>query len=251
MAVNQYFHQIFLSQNPEESLPGLLVNVSDQAQKVFVGFEHILWRAPAVRDFLASRYGTEVLSAYDKLRPLAYKADLARYCLLHAFGGWYADISLKICLMPLISEDIEMVYFHDFGLGPPGPSSFVAACQNGFFYAKSGHPVLEACIQQVVKNCRDEYYGLNSTCPTGPMVFGKAILNYAPNPGVLPGYFMPLTPAHRQRNLAYVMPEGDIAAFHKSTWCESRPQGGDLSSLGVIGSNNYNRMWESRSIYVS
>ena len=249
MPEGQFFHQIFLSAQSEEVLPRSLQVVSDQSKALFVGFDHILWREAALREFLTSRFGGEVIAAYDKLKPLAYRADLARYCLIYCFGGWYADISLKVCKVPALSDSIEMVYFHDFGLGPPGPSSFMAACQNGFFYAKAKHPVMGRCIEMVLENCKNNFYGLNSTCPTGPMVFGKALLNYAPHPGLIPGYFMQLTPGHRQKNLAYILPEGDIAAFHKSTWHDASPKGGDLSAFGLAGSNNYNRMWENNDIY--
>ena len=246
---NRAFHQIFLSLDAREELPLPLRQVSAQARDLFADFQYCLWRDEAIRQFLAAHYGQDVLQAYDLLKPLAFKADLARYCILHRFGGWYADLSLKILEFVPLDQSIEMVYFHDFGLGPPAPSSFLAACQNGFFFAKAGHPVLEQCIKVVLDHCRQRFYGLNSTCPTGPMVFGKAILAHAPSPNLMPGYFMPLTPMHSQRNLAYVMPRGNIVAFHKTTWHPSSPRGGNFSAFGLQGTNNYNRLWESREVY--
>ena len=249
IAKNRSFHQIFLSLDSREELPFLLHRVSTEARDLFRDFDYCLWRNAAIREFLAMYYGQDVLKAYDLLKPLAFKADLARYCILHHYGGWYADLTLKILEFVPLDQSIEMIYFHDFGLGPPAPSSFLAACQNGFFFAKAGHPVLEKCIKTVLENCRQRFYGLNSTCPTGPMVFGKAILAYGPSPNLMPGYFMPLTPMHSQRNLAYVMPRGNIVAFHKTTWHPSMPLGGNFSAFGLQGTNNYNRMWERREVY--
>ena len=246
---NRSFHQIFLSLDFHEELPLLLHRVSTEARDLFRDFDYCLWRNDAICEFLATHYGQDVLKAYEQLKPLAFKADLARYCILHHYGGWYADLSLKILEFVPLDRSIEMIYFHDFGLGPPAPSSFLAACQNGFFFAKAGHPVLEGCIKTVLENCRQRFYGLNSTCPTGPMVFGKAILAYGPSPHLMPGYFMPLTPMHSQRNLAYVMPRGNIVAFHKTTWHPSMPLGGNFSAFGLQGTNNYNRMWERREVY--
>ena len=54
---------------------------------------------------------------------------------------------------------------------------------------------------------------------------------------------------HSQRNLAYVMPRGNIVAFHKTTWHPSSPRGGNFSAFGLQGTNNYNRLWESREVY--
>ena len=60
---------------------------------------------------------SDVLNAFDMLKPLAYKADLARYCLIYKLGGWYADISLKPVVGLSIDDSIDFVYFYDFGSG--------------------------------------------------------------------------------------------------------------------------------------
>ena len=249
MQKNKTFHQIFFSLQPGEQLPVDLRAVSESSRHHFADFDYRLWDLTTVRQLIHEGFGTRVLAAFDGLKPLAFKADLARYCLIYQFGGWYCDLSVQIRRSIPLNSAIQMFYFHDFGLGPPAPSSFLAACQNGFFFAQAGHPVLGDCIQTVVNNVEKRFYGLNSTCPTGPMVFGKAVLKYAPDPSMIPGYFMALTPQHVQKNFSYVTPTGDIVAFHKSTWHQARPMGGDMKSLGLKGSNNYNRMWEQRDIY--
>ena len=48
------------------------------------------------RDFIINNYPSEVLWAYDKLIPGAYKADLWRYCVLYINGGIYVDIKFII-----------------------------------------------------------------------------------------------------------------------------------------------------------
>lgn len=37
--------------------------------------------------------GDVVLSAYDKIMPNAYKADLFRLCILYVYGGCYIDFA--------------------------------------------------------------------------------------------------------------------------------------------------------------
>ena len=249
MRENKTFHQIFLSDVPGERLPKELQGVVSQNQSFFPDFDRYLWCASDLRDCLATHFSSEILRAYDTLKPLAYKADLARYCLMYLTGGWYADLSLKLLTRINCDQSVNMIYFHDFGLGPPGPSSFLLACQNGLFYAKAKHPILERCIERIVRHCEQKYYGLNSTCPTGPMVFGRSISEFTPDETILPGYFMALTPNHDQKNLAYVDLTGNIIAFHKSVWHPSRPQGGNFEVFGLKGSNNYNRMWVAKDIY--
>ena len=46
------------------------------------------------KNFLTPILTQKVRAAYDSLNPLAYKADLARYCILYKNGGWYLDVGL-------------------------------------------------------------------------------------------------------------------------------------------------------------
>ena len=135
-------------------MPLSLHRVSTEARDLFRDFEYCPLRDDPIRQFLAVHYGQNVLKAYDLLKPLTFKADLARYCILHRHGGWHAGLSLKILEFVPLDQLIEIVYFHDFSLSSPAPSIFLAACQNGFFFAKAGHSVLEQCIKAVLENCR-------------------------------------------------------------------------------------------------
>ena len=44
-------------------------------------------------DFLSENFPEPVLQTYRALGPYAFKADLARYCLLFIYGGLYSDLS--------------------------------------------------------------------------------------------------------------------------------------------------------------
>ena len=55
---------------------------------------HKIYSDEDLRCFINLRFDKEVIKAYDNLRPLAYKADLGRYCLLYENGGLYADLSV-------------------------------------------------------------------------------------------------------------------------------------------------------------
>ena len=46
-----------------------------------------------ILDFLSDNHPAPVLKAYRAITPYAFKADLARYCLLFTHGGLYSDLS--------------------------------------------------------------------------------------------------------------------------------------------------------------
>jgi hypothetical protein len=56
---------------------------------------HYLFNDAACREFIAREYPPDVLFAYDRLIPTAFKADLWRYCVLYKYGGIYMDIKLR------------------------------------------------------------------------------------------------------------------------------------------------------------
>ena len=55
---------------------------------------HYLFNDADCRQFIALEYPPDVLMAYDRLLPTAFKADLWRYCVLYKYGGVYLDAKL-------------------------------------------------------------------------------------------------------------------------------------------------------------
>ena len=62
------------------------------------------------------------------------------------------------------------------------------------------------------------------------------------------GYFMQLTPHHKQKNRAYVGPKGEIIALHKSAWNPQATEG-RLDAFGAKGVNAYTTMWLNKQVY--
>ncbi len=56
---------------------------------------HYLFCDSDCRSFIAREYPPDVLMAYDRLIPTAFKADLWRYCVLYKYGGVYLDAKLE------------------------------------------------------------------------------------------------------------------------------------------------------------
>jgi len=60
--------------------------------RVGVDCIHYLFNDADCRAFIAQEFPDDVLYAYDRLIPTAFKADLWRYCVLYKYGGVYLDI---------------------------------------------------------------------------------------------------------------------------------------------------------------
>lgn len=80
--------------------------------------------------------GDTVLDCYDKLNPLAYKADLFRYSAVYTFGGCYMDIGFVA--VDSLSDFIRPGY--NFVSSENAPPDF--ALNSAFFCATSKHKIL-------------------------------------------------------------------------------------------------------------
>lgn len=237
--MNLHVSQIFLSERPGTPLPPALEQTVASVRAAFPQAEYRLHDEAAIHALLDAYFEPAVRAAYDALLPHAYKADLARYCILHVHGGWHFDLGVRLLEPPVLTAETELLAFRDVQRN----SGTGWACAIGVLYVRPGHPVMRLAIDRVLRNVATRHYGISPLCPTGPTVFGHALADAGADPRVVLGDLIPLTPFHPERNLAYVMPDGCIVAFRK------RAPGGDLSALGAVGVDNYNDYWRRRCVY--
>lgn len=233
--------QIFLTDGDRHELPPQLQRAVESVRQAFPKCRHTLYNDATLRAFIAEHYGGEVLETYDALRPYSYKADLGRYCLLNAIGGWYFDVSVQPLLGISLADQVALLAFRDIQRN----SSTTWSCSTGVLYSRPQNRVLRTAIEYVVRNRKENYYEVTPLCPTGPTLLGEALAANRAHPHHVFGDYLELTPAHQQKNRAFVLPDGTILAWGK------RAAGGDLSALGVRGGNNYNELWQARQIYRS
>jgi mannosyltransferase OCH1-like enzyme len=137
-------------------------SIKQRIMNVYDGCNYTLYDNEMLREFLSS-YSKDVLKAYDKLLPYAFKADLARYCLLHKYGGWYFDISV----FPLFGyrpTRSALVFYN----------SNRKLIENSIMYAEAGHPLMKETIKISVENIENKYYGKTPLNITGPFVLTSA-----------------------------------------------------------------------------
>jgi hypothetical protein len=209
---------------------------------------HRLFLSEDIKELLEHRFSADVLKAFRSLRPYAYKADLARYCILYEFGGIYADLSyLFVDSLPAGGD--SPIIFRDFLISSPWDTSI------GLIYAPPRHKALERAIQMVIANVARAYYGSTCLCPTGPALFGKALAAtceaeelvtggaFLGDRGLLqasfPGHSLPDKEALHCLRLG----ERLIAIKRK------RLGSPGVADLGMANENLYYEMWGRREIY--
>lgn len=118
-------------------------------------------------------YPPDVVEAFDRLKPGAYKADLWRLCVLYLRGGIYMDCKLQAVQNFTL---LEIVGKEHFVLDrPPG------CIYNALMVCKAGNPILKDGIDQIVKNVKARYYGPCPLSPTGPEMLGRVAAKYKLN----------------------------------------------------------------------
>jgi len=183
-----------------KKLPPKMKECVEKLKKDNPEFEHHLYDIEDCRKFIGKHFDKEVLNAYDKLKPFAYKADLWRYCVLYKKGGIYLDIKYQcepgFKLIELIDkeyfmldcpyvdennsleDDIKIInnktYYNNIynKIDKNKCKNKNISIANGFIICKPKNKLMYECIQNCVKNIKNNYYGFNPLYPTGPGLLG-------------------------------------------------------------------------------
>ena len=192
------------------------------------GMPHRLFDDDAIRAFLRSHMEADILWAYDQLLPYAYRADLARLCLLYEFGGVYADLSVFFHAAWPVRPG-KLAVFRDRAVIAPWIAS------NTVISAPPRFAALEAAIRMIVGNCRRRYRGASPLCPTGPVLFGKAIAMHCEPQQIHMGDVVNLAGRATTEALAFVdASDGSMIGYRTKTRA-------GLAELGLVaGVNDYN-----------
>jgi mannosyltransferase OCH1-like enzyme len=143
-----------------EKLPPFMNNAVELLKKTNPEFTFHLYNEYDRRKFIMNNYNDNVLNAYDKLIPGAFKADLWRYCILYIYGGIYIDIKyIPVNDFKLINLCNEERFVMDL------EENRIA---NGLMICKPKNEFIYNALIQLLYNVKNEYYGYNALCVTGP-----------------------------------------------------------------------------------
>lgn len=204
--------------------------------------KHHLFFKDEVREIIKNNFDSDIVVAFDKLRPYAYKSDLARLCLLYKFGGIYSDIS-HIHLSPIIIEDdTRLVFFRGAG-GLNNPPFLIS---NSVVFARPGQKEILDLINIIAKNTKSNYYGMNRLDITGPYTWGRYISSLQRFDGITFGdvvrtvHGMPKKSTYH--TLSKYMPDGRLICI------KNKSKNSSVEEF-LDGGNSYAKMWKNREVY--
>ena len=249
-------HQIFINfTNTLPILPDYIQFCQEQIKKLYPKEEYHLYSGKEIESIIQNNFSKEILTTYHSLKPYAYRADLARYCLLYLYGGLYIDLSL-LFLNSLDLQDKNFFAFRDL----PEFSDPWWAVNNAMIYSKPKSNIIKTAIDLMVYHCKINFYGTSAIDVGGPTVLGKAIMRSQENfhqvftngqvndinsidlnieKETLTSFGYDLN-----KLTGFVLDEDKkIIALRKPS------KGGDIQSLGLEGTNNYVNMWSNKSVY--
>ena len=119
---------------------------------------YYLYNDADCRAFIRSEFPPDVVAAYDRLIPTAFKADLWRYCVLYKFGGVYLDIKYKWGGVPTLRDIVErwlgggggddLLCLERDAVDLWAPGHF--GIHNAFIITKPKNPLFLECIFRIV-----------------------------------------------------------------------------------------------------
>jgi len=148
-------------------LPPLMFKAVEKIKKNNPRFYYKLYDDNDCRELIKTYFKPDVLDAYDRLIPGAYKADLWRYCVLFIYGGIYLDIKY----VPYKGfKFINLCESEHYVLDADG-----AGIYNALMVSLPGNQILYKAIRQIVENVQNKYYGNCCLTPTGPKLLTNFI----------------------------------------------------------------------------
>jgi hypothetical protein len=161
---------IYLTWGTKE-LPIKMQENVDRMKKVNPEFNIQLFDDCDCREFIKNNFSENILTAFDTLKPGAYKADLWRLCILYINGGIYIDIKLN-CI-----NNFKFIAFTEkehLVLDRPGHwKEGNIGLHNALLVAKSKNNLLLRCINKISKNVKNKNYDYLDLYPTGPGLLGE------------------------------------------------------------------------------
>lgn len=239
----EYIHQIFI--NEDDAIPEFPLAIQENIRSVKVWYpeaKYKLWTRSELEQFIREDFDSDVLMAFQTLRPFAYKADLARYCLLYIFGGLYIDLGIRLFTTIEAPLTFGFLGFRDL----LNRNSMWNAISNGLFWVQDSHrKELILTIDAIVENVKSNFYGTNPLYPTGPVLFGKSISKVMSDTSCYhhDEFWIGDVKYIAEANTIYFLtPANQLVAMRMQSLSHS-----DI--INKLKTNAYNEFWIDRQVY--
>lgn len=138
--------------------------------------EYVILNETSAIQFLKNNFNQEVVEAFNRLIPQAFKSDLLRYCLLYHYGGAYIDLKL-------ILNKIDICFFENheyhFSRGKKKKGFKFRPIENTFIYFKKNkNAILKKMIDKIVDNIKNKNKTLHNLQITGPLMMGEYFIDF-------------------------------------------------------------------------
>ena len=214
-----------------KDLPPKMKNCVDRLKKDNPEFNHYLYDDEDCKNFIEENFSQDVIDTYNKLIPGAFKADLWRYCILYINGGIYLDIKYYTI------SPFKLINFLDKEYFVKDMDNSGGGIYNAFMICKKGNKILKKCIDQIVENVKNNYYGETEFHVTGPLLmknfFSKEEINKL----------------NVQHGIKKNCPDTYCIYLNNNPILSMYQEYRDDNEQGSIKNNNYHVLWQTRKIY--
>jgi mannosyltransferase OCH1-like enzyme len=214
-----------------KSLPPKMFLAMMKIKKLNPGFKYFLFDDNDCREFIQKNFEPNVLNAYNRLIPGAYKADLWRYCILYKYGGIYLDIKYiprnNFKFINFLKKEHWVLDANKVGI------------YNAFMVCKSGNDILIKAINQIVENVNNKFYGVSWLEPTGPRLLAKYFTNEEKEKLNTKHVLIGSGPPDSQK---YIMFNGALVLKCYEGYHAEREK--------YSVKQHYSKLWETRQIYL-
>jgi hypothetical protein len=234
--IPKIIHKVFINDDSTLFLDDEVVKVHNTWLNLNKGYTLKLWNKNDCRKYLINNFPKEIIKAFDKLIPYAYKSDFFRYCIIYKEGGWYSDWTqecYKYNLLKKLTNERKqpIVVFKDrcgykLEKTKPYKNDYIS---NGFFGASKESPILRECITKVIENVKNEYYGDNRILPTGPGLIGNIYCKY----------YILKDDKYYESIFYYIDKKKVIKTKIDRFFSQNMPKG-----------NDYRKLWKNKDIYI-
>lgn len=230
-------HQIWIT-DKSEPLSDYISKKNSDLRKMYYDHEFVLYDHKSLIRLIKDNFDKEVLFAYAKCNPYAFKADLARYCILYLYGGYYFDIS--ICPNFRYEHTDESFILEGESVEIDGTIHKVL--DNGIMYFQNPfNNFLKSAIEKSVENILNSNYGKHPLDITGPMMLYR------------------LDHSNIKKYPCSIINDKKVICIDEKAWFEYhngfsalptiKNENSNITLFGTKGTNSYSQMWFEKNVF--
>lgn len=213
--IDDYCHQIWMQGASE--IPFRFVDYCDKWKSLHPETTYILWTEDSIFELIKKKYDY-LIPIWQRLPKLVLKIDIAKFCILHTYGGWYCDVDMEPLkdVRPLL-KDYEMVFSSSYFeiakiVGKPGKIPYFAKymINNAFMASTGNHSFWKTCIDQL---------GFTTSLPRKKFTYASWILNVA-GPELISrvyDHYIRQNPNHKIKVYSYHFFEPKVSTLYLTT----------------------------------